>query len=91
MKQVHFSVKPNKNTKQQALEVITKLKEVIPIEKAQMKLRVICNKKHRKSLKEMAAEVEEDTVSGDGILEIVSYTLIISEIIHSLIANYRCF
>lgn len=71
MKQIHFSVKPNKNTKQQALEVISQLKAVIPIEKAQMKLRVICHKKHRKALKEMAAEVEEDKISGDGVLEMV--------------------
>lgn len=72
LKQIHFSVKPNRNTKQQANDVISQLKEIIPIEKAQMKLRVICHKKHRKVLKEMAAEVEEDTVSGDGVLEMVS-------------------
>jgi ribosome maturation protein SDO1 len=74
MKQIHFSVKPNRNAKQQALEIIGQLKTVIPIEKAQMKLRVLCHKKHRKTIKEMAAAVEEDTISGDGVLEIVFLT-----------------
>lgn len=40
MKEVHYSVKPNKNSKQQALEVIQLLKESIPIERAQMKVRI---------------------------------------------------
>lgn len=69
MKQVHFSLKPNRNSKQQALDTINKLKQVIPIEKAQMKLRVLCHKKHRKQLKELAAEVEDDQISSDGVLE----------------------
>ncbi|KAI1292080.1 Ribosome maturation protein SBDS [Halotydeus destructor] len=72
MKQIHFSVKPNRNTKQQALEVIGKLKDVIPIEKAQMKIQVICNKKHRKALKELAADIEQEEVSGDGVLDMAS-------------------
>lgn len=71
MKQVHFSLKPKRTAKQQALETIAKLKDVIPIEKSQMKLRVICHKKHLKQLKEMAAEVESENISGDGVLEMV--------------------
>ena len=71
MKQVHFSLKANRTAKQQALETIAKLKEAIPIEKAQMKLRVLCHKKHRKQLREMAAEVEVENISGDGVLEII--------------------
>jgi ribosome maturation protein SDO1 len=74
MKQVHFSVKPNRNTKQQALEVIGKLKEVIPIERAQMKLRVLCHKKNRKQLMDMASEVEANSISGDGTLEMIFST-----------------
>lgn len=69
MKQVHFSLKPNRNSKQQALDTISKLKQVIPIEKAQMKLRVLCHNKHRKQLKELAAEVEEDQITSEGVLE----------------------
>lgn len=71
MKQVHFSLKPNRAAKLQALETIAKLKDVIPIEKAQMKLRVLCHKKHRKQLREMAAEVELENISGDGVLEMI--------------------
>lgn len=71
MKQVHFSLKPNRTAKQQALEAIAKLKPVIPIEKAQMKLRVLCHKKHRKQLQEMASEVEAERIGDDGVLEMV--------------------
>lgn len=75
MKQIHFSVKPNKNNKQQALVAMKELKEknVLPIERAQMKIRVMCNKKHRQSLRQMAKEVEEDAVHEDGQLEMVSF------------------
>ncbi|RWS23591.1 ribosome maturation protein SBDS-like protein, partial [Leptotrombidium deliense] len=74
MKQVHFSVKQNRNNKQQALELIKQLKDVIPIEKAQMKIRVLCHKKHRKQLQEMAAAVESDEIHEDGQLEILFLT-----------------
>jgi len=42
---LHFNISPNKSPKQQALEVIKQLKErnVIPISRAQMRLRVIAN------------------------------------------------
>uniref|UniRef100_A0A8C4R841 Ribosome maturation protein SBDS n=1 Tax=Eptatretus burgeri TaxID=7764 RepID=A0A8C4R841_EPTBU len=40
MKDIHFSVKPGRNTKQQALEVIRQLKETMPIERALMRLKV---------------------------------------------------
>lgn len=39
MKDVHFSAKLNKNAKQQALEVIQKLKGVMPIQRSQMRVR----------------------------------------------------
>lgn len=42
MRQIHFSVNLSKSAKQQALEVIRKLKDVMPIARAQMQLRVIC-------------------------------------------------
>lgn len=74
MKQIHFSLKQNRSSKQQAMETIPKLKSVIPIERSQMKLRVMCHKKHRKQLNEMAAETESENVSGDGILEMVFLT-----------------
>ena len=36
-----MAVKPNKSSKQQALETIGKLKETLPIERAQMRMKVI--------------------------------------------------
>lgn len=74
MKQIHFSLKQNRSAKQQALETVSKLKDVIPIERSQMKLRVVCHKKHRKHLKEMAAETESESVSENGVLEMVFLT-----------------
>jgi len=43
MKDIHYSVKPNKNVKQQALEVIGLLKESLPLERAQMRLKIVCS------------------------------------------------
>lgn len=74
MKQIHFSLKPNRTSKQQALETISKLKSVIPIEKAQMKLKVICPKKHKQKLQEIADEIESEEITDNGLLEIVFLT-----------------
>ncbi|NXJ16715.1 SBDS protein, partial [Odontophorus gujanensis] len=52
MKDIHYSVKPNKSTKQQALEVIRQLKETMQIERAHMRLRFILPVKEGKKLKE---------------------------------------
>lgn len=41
MKDSHYSIKPNKNVKSQALDVIKLLKEHIPIEKAQMRVKIV--------------------------------------------------
>lgn len=71
MKQIHFSINPKKNTKQQALEVIKKLKEVLPIERCTMKLRIVTHKKNKDKLKQLANEVESENVEGDGILEVI--------------------
>lgn len=40
IKDAHYSIKPNKNVKSQALDVIKLLKEHIPIEKAQMRVKI---------------------------------------------------
>lgn len=71
MKQIHFSVNTKKNTKQQALEVIKKLKEVLPIERCMMRLRIVTHKKNKEKLKLLAYEIESENVEGDGILEII--------------------
>ncbi|XP_017590766.1 PREDICTED: ribosome maturation protein SBDS [Corvus brachyrhynchos] len=52
MKDIHYSVKPTKSTKQQALEVIRQLKETMQIERAHMRLRFILPAKEGKKLKE---------------------------------------
>lgn len=71
MKQIHFSINPKKNTKQQALEVIKRLKEVLPIERCMMRLRIITHKKNKDKLKQLAATVESESVEGDGVLEMI--------------------
>lgn len=49
MKDAHYSIKPNKNVKSQALDVIKLLKEHIAIEKAQMRVKLtVTNCKDKK-------------------------------------------
>nr|ACQ58627.1 Ribosome maturation protein SBDS [Anoplopoma fimbria] len=52
MKDIHYSVKPNKSSKQQALEVIRQLKESMEIQRAHMRLRLVLPAKEAKKLKE---------------------------------------
>lgn len=52
MKDIHFSLNPKRNNKQQALDVIKQLTTVIPIQRAQMKVRVILPAKEAKKIKE---------------------------------------
>ncbi|XP_073521233.1 ribosome maturation protein SBDS [Phyllobates terribilis] len=52
MRDIHYSVKATKSTKQQALEVIKQLKETMQIERAHMRLRFILPAKDGKRLKE---------------------------------------
>ncbi|KAG9351592.1 hypothetical protein JZ751_022843 [Albula glossodonta] len=52
MKDIHYSVKANKSTKQQALEVIRQLKDSIQIQRAHMRLRFVLPAKDGKRLKE---------------------------------------
>ncbi|XP_065289699.1 ribosome maturation protein SBDS [Dermacentor albipictus] len=77
MKEAHFSVRPNKSTKQQALEAIRQLQDVIPLQRSQMKLRVVVpqGKAVRSRLEALASSVEMSTVLGDtGTLEMVFLT-----------------
>uniref|UniRef100_A0A8C1U1F7 Ribosome maturation protein SBDS n=1 Tax=Cyprinus carpio TaxID=7962 RepID=A0A8C1U1F7_CYPCA len=52
MKDIHFSVKANKSTKQQALEVIKQLQQSIQIQRAHMRLRFVLPARDGKRLKE---------------------------------------
>ena len=69
---IHFSVKSNKSNKQQALEAIKLLKAVIPIERANMKLKVTTNKKNKSQIEQLASQVEKSESLGDGTIEMVS-------------------
>jgi len=52
MKDIHFSVKPNRNAKQQALDVIPQLKTVMALERAQMRLRILISGKEARKLRD---------------------------------------
>lgn len=75
MKDLHFSVKPSQNSKQQALEAIKQLKEGegFKIQRALMRLRVSApardGKKVREKVKKLAKKVEEEEF--DDSLEMV--------------------
>ncbi|KAI9139926.1 SBDS protein C-terminal domain-containing protein [Paraphysoderma sedebokerense] len=66
MSEIHFSVNPNKSSKVQALEVIRQLqeKEVLKIERARMRVRLVLPNKDGKRLKEklmeLVTEVEDE-------------------------------
>lgn len=51
MKDAHYSIKPSKNVKSQALDVIKLLKQNMPIEKAQMRVKIMVNNCKDKKLR----------------------------------------
>ena len=57
MKDLHFSVKPNRNAKQQALDVIPQLKTVMPLERAQMRVRIAISGKEARKLRDKLAKL----------------------------------
>ena len=52
MKDIHYSVKANRSTKQQALDVIKQLKESMQIQRAHMRMRLMLPAKEGKRIKE---------------------------------------
>lgn len=64
MKDTHFSVNVNKNAKQQALDVIQLIKKDIPLERAQMRVRILLSGKDARKIRDKAvklvANVEEE-------------------------------
>lgn len=60
MKEVHYSIKPNQSTKQQALQVVKLIKEkdAIPIERAKMRLKVNFRGNASKKIKEKIMKIE---------------------------------
>jgi ribosome maturation protein SDO1 len=68
LKDIHFSVKPGRNSKQQALEAIQSLKTVISIDRAQMRLRITVSGNQTKSVAEKLSslgKIEDKTFTAD--------------------------
>lgn len=65
MKECHIAVKPNKSSKQQALDTIGKLQASIPIERAMMRMKVVtplkASNKIRKSLSKLGPGVKVES------------------------------
>ena len=65
MKECHIAVKPNKSSKQQALDTIGKLKASIPIERAMMRMKVVspikASNKIRKCLTKLGTGVSVES------------------------------
>ena len=70
MKECHIAVKPNKTSKQQALDTIGKLKANLPLERAMMRMQIVCpikaSNKIRKYLSKQAQNVKTETEEKDG-------------------------
>lgn len=64
MKDIHYSVNVNRNAKQQALDVIQLLKKEIPLERAQMRVRILLSGKEARKTRDkavkLATSVEEE-------------------------------
>lgn len=64
MKDIHFSVNVNRSAKQQALDVIQMIKKEIPIERAQMRVRILLSGKDARKVRDkaikLAMSVEEE-------------------------------
>jgi len=85
IKEVHFSVKPEKSAKSQALFLIRLLKDKIPIARAQMRLKVTMTAKdgrrQKEKLQPMIAVVEKEELTEEeftlvGLIDPGSYRLI---------------
>jgi len=79
MKECHISVKPNKSSKQQALETIGKLQASIPIERAMMRMKVVtplkASNKIRKSLSKLGPGVKVE--SEEKVEEVMTMILLV--------------
>jgi ribosome maturation protein SDO1 len=74
MRECHVAIKPNKTTKQLALETIVKLRSHLPIARAQMRLRLVLPVESSKAIKaklkqlEVKPEKEEKNEEGDIVI-----------------------
>jgi len=75
MKDVHFAVNIKKSPKLQAMKCIEKLKTLIPIERAQMKLQLMvpanAGKRLKERVKAMEAEIIHESWSHNCVLEVL--------------------
>jgi len=79
MKEIHYSVKPGKSTKTQALIVIKLLqeKDAIPIERAQMRLKIEAPKGAGRKITRLLEPIINSS-EGESYEECFSYVSIIS-------------
>ncbi|XP_068629911.1 ribosome maturation protein SBDS [Battus philenor] len=73
MKDIHFSVNVNRSAKQQALDVIQMIKKEIPLERAQMRVRILLSGKEAKKVRDKAIKLatsveEENWESGTAVI-----------------------
>lgn len=61
LKDMHFSLKPNRSNKQQALEAIPRLREQMPIERAKMRIRITIPPHSAKQCKEKVEKLIDET------------------------------
>ncbi len=88
IKDVHYSIKPHKSTKQQALDVIRLLKPTMPIERAKMRLKVTLPSREARKVREKIGPMltTEQEEWEEGGLEIVSQT---KTLLMALLNNYK--
>lgn len=71
MKELNFTVKPNRAAKLQAVDVVGQLKETMPIERASFRLRIEFTMKDWKELKQnitkLTTAIEEDNFHGNTV------------------------
>ena len=69
---IHFAVNPAKPTKQQATEIIEKLKEHMPIARARIHVKITAKGLSHEKVLEIAGEKSEITSHGDGWVELLA-------------------
>ena len=72
MKECHIAVKPNKGAKQQALEIVPKLREKLPLSRAEMRFKIVApikdSKKLMNALKKIHLKKEKEEKVDDNIV-----------------------
>jgi len=72
MKECYIAVKPNQTSKQQALITIGKLKETLPLDRAQMRIKVTCPvkmvNKVKKLFKKLEVNLENEVVDEETVV-----------------------